>query len=110
MVIGRYGPKHQKNPKNSVGHRVEAVVRSIERPVLVVSEPFVKPESVLLAWDGSSASKKALEYVASASVFHGLQIHVVHVGSEKESSNNLLEQAVSKLQISHPNAKAAGLS
>lgn len=98
VVIGRYGQNHQNSPEKSVGHKVEAVIRSLEKPILVVSQPFTEPKSVLLAYDGSPASQKALNYLKESKVFKSLEVHVVYVGASSAESMAFVGDVVSQLQ------------
>ncbi len=100
LVIGRYGLNHQKSPEKSVGHKVEAVIRSLEKPILVVSKPFEAPSSLLLAFDGSSASEKALSYLLSQEAFKDLEVHVVYVGEKSEISVSFVNEALARLKAS----------
>lgn len=110
VVIGRYGKNHQNGSKGSVGHKVEAVVRALEKPILVVSQPFAIPTSVMLAYDGSAASQKALSYIQGSKAFEGMKVHVVYVGEKNEKSENLVESSVRTLEGAGLKAEAAVLS
>jgi nucleotide-binding universal stress UspA family protein len=110
LVIGRYGLNHQNSPEKSVGHKVEAVIRSLEKPILVVSKPFEEPTSVLLAFDGSPASEKALSYLLSQDALKELEVHVVHVGEKTDTSVSFLDRAVSRLQASFYKVQGEHLS
>lgn len=110
VVIGRYGQNHQNSPEKSVGHKVEAVIRSLEKPILVVSKPFSEPNSVLLAYDGSPASEKALHYIIESEVFKNLEVHVVYVGPSSAESTAFVSDVVSQLQQLNYVVKAEHLS
>lgn len=110
VVIGRYGQSHQNASKGGVGHKVEAVIRALEKPIMVVSQPFVEPSSMMVAYDGSAASQNALSYIQNSKVFSGLQIHVVYVGEKNEESTSMVESAVRKLEGAGLKAECAILS
>lgn len=97
-VIGKYGEKHQDSQDQSiVGHKVESIVRALEKPILIVSEDFHEPKSLCLAYDGSEAAKKALDFIAKNFCFRSLEVHIVYVGSEDDKINSDLEHAKSML-------------
>lgn len=93
-IIGRYGQRHQgQASERAVGHKVEALIRSLEQPVLVVSNDFVIPKKAVIAFDGSKASFKALKFVSERPIFKTLEIDVVYVGESNEKSQDFLKQA-----------------
>lgn len=110
VVIGRYGKNHQDPSETAVGHRVEKVIRALELPILVVGQAFAEPKRILLAYDGSAASVKGLEYLISRGAFQRLEIHVVYVGKESERSTAFLSEAVKKLEASDRSVKCEHLA
>lgn len=69
-VIGKFGEKHQNaHDKSVVGHKVESLVKAFEKPIMIVSEDYVDPHSICLAFDGSEGSKKALKFIAKILLF-----------------------------------------
>lgn len=88
LVLGLRGEKSQK-----IGSQIEEVIRSLHKPIFLVSQAFEFPKKAMLAYDGSASSEKALEMVASAPLFKKLACHVVHVGGSKAASAKLLEHA-----------------
>ncbi len=97
LVLGLRGQVHQ-NKDNEIGAKLEAVIRSLHRPILIVNESFTTPERIMIAYDGSEAANKAVEMVASSPLYKGLTCHLVCVNKNEETAINLLEQATSKLQ------------
>ena len=55
LVIGRVGEDNSRNA-HSLGSQIEAVVRTIHRPILITASSYKKPEKVMLAFDGSSTA------------------------------------------------------
>ncbi|MCH2533021.1 MAG: universal stress protein [Bdellovibrionales bacterium] len=97
-IIGRYGQHHQEaNKKGVVGHNVEGVIRSLEQPVLVVSKEFSPPKKALIAFDGSKASLKALNFICERPIFKNIEIDVVYVGEDNENSQSLVSMAKTML-------------
>ena len=99
LVLGIRGESHGEG-ESGVGHKIESVLRSLHRPMLVVNQPFQEPKQVLLAYDGSESAEKALKMVASSPLFKSLQCHVVFVGDEA-ASQGPLENARSILSDSN---------
>lgn len=98
-VIGRYGLKHHnKETDGSVGHKVESIIRSVNKPVLVVSKEFEAPTSIVLAYNGSKESKKALDFISSNSFTQDLSIHLLYAGEKTNHSTQLLADAEKSLR------------
>lgn len=98
-VIGKYGQRHQnKSTENTVGHRVESLVRALKKPVLVVDKEFKEPMNILFAYDGSEPSRNALNLLETKGLFKGCLIHIVYVGEESDSSASFLEEASKTLE------------
>ncbi|WP_298634325.1 universal stress protein [uncultured Umboniibacter sp.] len=96
LVLGIRGESHADG-QGGVGHKIESVLRSLHRPMLVVNQPFQEPKSILLAYDGSEAADKALQMVVSSPLLKSLHCHVVFAGSE-EASIRPLEKAKNTLE------------
>ena len=109
-VIGRYGQKHHsEKAKGPVGHKVEAVIRSIHKPVLVVSKSFVEPKAVVLAFDGSKSANKALDFIHDQNIFKDIKIHIVYTGEVSDKSTGFLKEAENKLKQAGLSAKSLHL-
>ncbi len=98
LVVGVRGEDHA-HQEQRVGAHLESVVRSVHRPVLVVNGPWRgTPRRLMLAWDGSDASQKALELVCQREFFHHMDCHLVHVTGGKPEEENLLASAAARLR------------
>jgi nucleotide-binding universal stress UspA family protein len=86
LVIGRQG-KSSSGLNQHVGSQLENVIRIMHRPVLVAPVNFQKPESAMLAFDGSATTRKGVEMLASSPLLKGLPIHLVMVGPESDESS-----------------------
>jgi len=84
LVLGLRGEQHD-DEDSGVGHKIESVLRSLHRPMLVVNQSFQEPEKILLAYDGSEGAKKALDMVASSPLFDDIHCHVVFAGAADEA-------------------------
>ncbi|MFZ2452373.1 MAG: universal stress protein [Methylovulum miyakonense] len=97
LVIGVRGKVHENQP-DKIGAKLESIIRSLHKPILVVNAEFKVPERIMLAYDGSPAAEKALDMVANSPLYKGLVCHLVCV-SKDEGKGQLLEVAVNKLQL-----------
>lgn len=97
LVLGLRGQVHD-NQENTIGAKLEAVIRSLHRPILIVNGPFKLPEHIMIAYDGSEAADKAVDMVASSVLYSGLTCHLVCVNKNEETAARLLVKATNKLQ------------
>ena len=96
LVLGVRGQVHNK--EHEIGSKLLAVIRGLHCPMLIINETFSQPKSIMIAYDGSPASEKALDMVASNQLYKGLTCHLVCVNESGAASVKLLEQAMKKLQ------------
>lgn len=97
LVIGVRGKVHENQP-DKIGAKLEAIIRTLHKPILVVNAEFKTPERIMIAYDGSQAAEKALEMVATSPLYKGLICHLVCV-SKDDGKGQLLEVAANKLQL-----------
>jgi nucleotide-binding universal stress UspA family protein len=98
LVIGVRGKVHE-NQTGQIGEKLESLIRSLHRPILVVCTEYQSLERIMIAYDGSEAAEKAVEMVAHSPLYKGLECHVVCAG-KKVSAEGLLEKAAEKLKKS----------
>ncbi len=106
LVIGIRGESHEE-PDSGISSKLESVIRSLHKPILVVNKSFTEPKTVMLAYDGSPACKKALDMMSSSPLFRNITCHVVHVG---EKGNELLQEAADVLQAANIKTETVLLS
>lgn len=97
LVLGLRGHVHE-NQNHQIGTKLEAIIRSLHRPILIVNGNFKTPERIMIAYDGSPASVKAVDLVATRALYQGLNCHLVCVNNNGETAAKLLWQATRKLQ------------
>lgn len=98
-VIGKYGKNHQDQAdSNAVGHKVEALVRSLNKPILIVTEDFETPHSICLAFDGSEGANKTLDFICQYQGPSDLTVHVVYVGESDLEKKSALQKVQEKLE------------
>lgn len=92
LIFGLRGKDHESDT-HSIGAQVEELIRTLNVPILLVNEAFHVPNKILIAYDGSSASQKALEMVAQEPLFKNVERHIVNVNKNQELSISLLREA-----------------
>lgn len=93
LVLG----KHDEHLKAHVGSRLENVVRTLHRPILITTAEFNPPQRVMIAFDGSDTTRKAVEMVAASPLFRGMPVHVVMVNDDTEANQSQLAWAQTTL-------------
>lgn len=88
LVLGRQGASHESF-NGVIGSHIESVIRTTQRPVLLVAEGFVPPKRFLMAFDGSATAQKALDWVCRSPLLQDVPCHLVMVGEEREGRSTL---------------------
>ena len=99
LVLGVRGAEHEQDVHH-LGSHLESSIRALHRPILVVNCDFKAPANIMLAYDGSAASGKALDMLINSPLFKELPLHLVTVGESGPSANQLQSAACQKLQAS----------
>ncbi len=89
LVLG----KHEENLNEHIGSRLENIVRTLHRPMLVTTDEFNIPQRIMIAYDGSATTHKAVDMVAGSPLFQGLPCHVVMIGDDNTKNRGQLEWA-----------------
>ena len=97
LVIGRQGEDGDQAGRH-LGSHVEQVIRAMHRPVLVTQESYREPQRIMLAFDCSATTRKAVEMLAASTLFRGLPFHVVLVGAGTDDHRAQLDWAGETLQ------------
>ncbi|MFZ2452350.1 MAG: universal stress protein [Methylovulum miyakonense] len=97
LVIGIRGKVHENQP-DKIGAKLESIIRSLHKPILVVNAEFKVPEHIMIAYDGGQAAEKALDMVANSPLYRGLTCHLVCV-SKDDGKGQLLKVAANKLKL-----------
>lgn len=95
LVVGARGKIHE-NHSDEIGAKLESMIRSLHRPILVAYDTFKIPQRIMIAYDGGEAAEKALDIVRNSVLFKGLVCHLVCV-NKNETASSLLESASNKL-------------
>ena len=106
LVLGKRGETaHQDS--GHLGSNLERVVRTLHRPILMVSDTFRAPKTVMLAFDGSKTTRKGVEMLARSPLFDGIPVHVVIVGAETVDHRSQLDWALETLRDAGHEAEGA---
>lgn len=97
FVLGRRGASAATTQRD-LGRHVEWTVRSLQRPILTVTDHFKVPERVMIAFDGSSITRKGVEMVAESPLFKGLPVHVLMSGKPTSDGPKQIEWARQTLE------------
>lgn len=97
IVIGKRG-EAADFAKMHLGSNLERIVRSSHKPVFVASRAFNPIRKVLIAYDAGPSAMRAVDHVARAPLFAGLDFHVLTAGPESEDANRRLEDARATLE------------
>ncbi len=81
-----------------VGSHLAGILSMIRKPTLVTPLGFKRPESYLIAYDGSPTAYKLVEMVARTPLLQGLPVHILMVGEEKQANWDKLQVANTRLQ------------
>jgi len=92
LVIGRQGEGSGLFGQH-IGSNLESVVRTLHRPILVTTEHFTAPRSVMLAFDGSTTARKGVAMLAASPLFASLPVHLVMVEADTPENRAQLEAA-----------------
>ncbi|KFB08621.1 universal stress protein [Nitratireductor basaltis] len=92
FVIGKRG-EAADFAKLHLGSNLERVVRAATRPVFVASRAFKPIQKVLVAFDGSVNSLKAVDAMSRSTLYAGLQIKLLMVGDRSAENEKRIEDA-----------------
>ena len=97
IVIGKRGEAADFD-KLHLGSNLERVVRSSRKPVLVASRAFTPITKCLIAFDGGTSARKAVDHIARSKVFADIDCQLLTVGLEPAGSMKRLEEAAALLR------------
>lgn len=103
VVIGKRGASGEF-ATDHIGSKVERVVRASNKPVLIASREIRDLTEVVVAFDGSAAATRAVQFVASSPLFAGLGVHLVMAGPEEANHRRQLDGAAALLTCAKSSA------
>lgn len=92
FVLGRRGESAETTQRD-LGRNVERMVRALRKPILAVTEGFVRPSRVLIAFDNSAVIRRGVEFIAASPLLAGLPLLVVTAGKPVVESKRGIEWA-----------------
>ncbi|WP_439560080.1 universal stress protein [Roseinatronobacter sp.] len=101
VMVGKRG-EAADFAKGHLGSNLERIIRASTKPVFVASRAFKPIQRVLVAYDGGTSAKKAVDHIARSPLFRELSVHVVTVGTDTPAVQKGLADAKAVL-------KAAGI-
>lgn len=81
------------NKEHKIGDNVKDIIRAIHKPILLVNSEYVEPKKLLIAYNGSSQSKKLLHSTSIRPIFKDIKRDIVNVNDDKRLSEKLLNEA-----------------
>jgi nucleotide-binding universal stress UspA family protein len=98
VIVGLDGID-DKSKKSVLCAQVEKIIKDVKAPIFLVNGEYRPIRKVLIAYDGSLSSQKALEILVSNPIFQNVQRDIVSVNNEA-----VLQEAKKKLLNSNINA------
>ncbi len=96
FVLGRRGESAQSTGRD-LGRNLERMVRALQKPILAVTQEFVTPSRVMVAFDGGVVTRRGIEMIANSVLFRSLPCDIVLSGEISNSASEQLEKARIKL-------------
>lgn len=97
VVIGKRGEAADFATLH-LGSNLERVVRSLRKPVLVAARAFTPVRKFLVAFDGGASASKAVDHIATGSLFPGLECRLLMAGNPGEEAKAKLAEAETRLR------------
>ena len=72
-----------------------------------MNKPFSQPKRLLLAYDGSEAANKALDWLSSSPLYKEMTCHLVHVCTTPDKGKEVLARAETVLSNADISVKSA---
>lgn len=96
FVLGRRGESAESTQRD-LGRNVERMVRALRKPILAVTEGFVRPSRVMIAFDNSAVIRRGIEFIATSPLLKGLPLLVVTAGKPVAEAKRGIEWATKAL-------------
>jgi nucleotide-binding universal stress UspA family protein len=96
LVLG-LRTEEEDSENAALGRQIESIIRALHKPVLIVNKHFSRPSRLLLAYDGSDAAKKALNWLTSSPLYKQMVCHLIYVCNDEAAGKNVLSEALERL-------------
>ena len=100
ITIGKRG-EGSEFASGHLGSNLERIVRTSKVPVFVASREFRPISKVLVAYDGSSSAKAAIERMSTSPVFEDLEVCVLCVGQDDTKAKAAADEAAARLHAAN---------
>jgi len=92
LVVGRRGSSAELTQRD-LGRNIENIIKNVDLPVLAVSESFREPERIMVAFDGSLASRSIIKTLCDYKLTMGLKVHILMAGKRNIKAAKYLDWA-----------------
>ncbi len=94
LIIGKDANFHFTNIEEA-GISIRKLIKDNPRPVILTSEtlPYEKSNNVLITYDGTLASSRALHMALLINVFKGKKVHLINVNTDEHAARDLVNTA-----------------
>jgi len=106
FVLGRRGESAETTQRD-LGRNVERMVRALDKPILAVTDDFIEPERVMIAFDGGAMTRRGVEMLARTPLFRDLPVDVVMSGKPRRDAEKQLDWARQTLAAADYDVKTA---
>lgn len=96
FVLGKRG-EHADFARGHLGGNLERVARAVHRPLLVASRAFRPIQRFLIAFDGSTTTRKCVDMVVASPLLRGLPCELLAVGAGGGDLEGALQAATATL-------------
>ncbi|NLO18209.1 MAG: universal stress protein [Arcobacter butzleri] len=109
LIIG-YVQKQNDENIIILGKQVEQIIRDSELPVLLINQKFKPVKRIMMAYDGSPSSIKALQGIMQSPLLRSDVIrYIVNVNNDIEKSKQIIDKASEILDKSNLNFELVSL-
>lgn len=99
VVMGKRGASGEFAAAH-VGSKIERVLRSSNKPLLVAPKHDTKFKRAVIAYDAGKSIARAIALVTSSCLLDGLAIHLVMAGADSRENREQLDQVVRQFEQS----------
>ena len=96
LVIGKRG-EHANFVEGQLGSKLESVVRAASRPVLIASRAFRAIKRFMIAFDGSTTTRRCVDMVSASPLLAGLECVLLMVGQGSDTQREAMQWAEQSL-------------
>ena len=97
VIVGKRGESSDEKEEH-IGETVDGILNNISCPCLVAPRQYSKIKNILVAYDGSESSTKAIHSIERNAFFKNFEIHVISINPDTKIQQNIenIEEILSK--------------